>query len=118
MTYYIFEVNTDQRYGVRKLIKTQSKKTALKYLEQETTFANPELATNDLPGYYQNWHHKIYQVYEYHGRLPIKDIRKEYERREKHYRHSTYRNSVSLESEIATFLHTHGRQVSYSSVAS
>ncbi len=109
--YYCFEVSTDMRYGVLKMVKTRSKKIALGYSKRATRSTFPELATNDIPGYYQNHHVNIWEVYSHDGKLPIKEIKKEYETRRKHYRNSSYSRSVSLEAAINNYLCRYGTRI-------
>lgn len=100
MTYYIFKISTDLRYGCLEMQKTASKKIAESYLQKGSEFTFPERATNRIRGIDQNFHRNLYDVYEFNGRLPLKEIKKKYEIAAEYYRHSVYSKSYSLEQYI------------------
>lgn len=108
MRYYIFKVSTDLRYGCLEMKKTASKKIAESYLKKDIEHTFPERATNSIRGIDQNFHHNLYEVYEFEGHLPIKEIKKKYEISAEYYRHSVYSRSESLEKHILEHVSKYG----------
>lgn len=113
-TYYIVKQSTDSRYGTLSIRKITSKKVIKNYLSTQNIKKEPEFTFPDLAEentYGSNFHRNLERVYAIFEALPLKELKKESVKNQKHATGSMYYNSYDLNNTISSYLYEHGIEI-------